>query len=234
MSKTTKKSLGHVSSLALGLSGALQTEAMVIDLGKLNIFVGANGVGKSLVMKLTWVMQMITQLIIAKVPQAEQAAQYILDHSVPENGMIGHMILVYESGAMVNVNLLEGQINSLQYRDLEEITEPSSCIYMSSEMRTFNDIKQYLTVRKLVGMEKMDQHYKLYDIMYVEKLIQRCPVTLDPLSKETLGLLGCENLTSIEFTGDDFVGVFGQEKKSLAYLGAGEQSMINMMAGGLL
>ncbi len=101
-------------------------------------------------MKLSWVLQMISQLVVLKQPLKE-GAQFIIDKSVPETQMMGTIGLKYNNGAVIKVELLEGKVTGVDYLGFEKIDQPSRCIYMSSEMRLFISIKQYLTLRKLVS-----------------------------------------------------------------------------------
>lgn len=231
---------GHAKTLILHVSGlpGIEMEKMKIDLKDLNILIGQNGIGKSLVMKITWVLNTISQLIAMKQPNIEAQTQYILDHSIPDNGMLGNMSIEYTTGATVTVNLLEGKINGVHWVGFEKINEPTPVIYMSTEMRLFTSIKQYLALRKVLGVEKMAEHYKLYDIIYVERLIQKAPMSITGVSARSMLQMvneGSNNeLEKVEFSETDFTGVWKDgSRKPLSQLGSGEQAVINMVLGGL-
>ncbi len=223
---------GHADSLLLHLSMKdFEMMKQEIELKNLNLLIGANGVGKTLIMKLTWVLNMISQLVVLKQPLKE-GAQFIIDNSVPETQMMGTIGLKYSNGAAIKVELLDGKVTGVDYLGFEKIDQPQKCIYMSAEMRLFSAIKRYCGLRKSIGAEKMVEHYKLYDVCYIEGLIPKMPLILDKRTRHILESIDVKDLLSIEFD-DEFIGVFKDDKKALSLLGNGHQAIINMIIGGL-
>lgn len=219
---------GHANSLIIGMSGPMEMKSE-IDLNQLNVFIGANGVGKSLIMKLTWCLNMMSQLVVLKQPLTE-GAQFILDKSIPEHNMFGMLGIRFDSGAKLTITVFEGKVQDVSHEGFEKIDKPSKCVYMSADTRLFSSIKRYLDIRKIVGQEKMLEHYKLYDCMYIESLISRMPITLDNFSKHLLTSVEIDGLESVDFDGD-FIGVFKDDRKSLSTLSSGQQALINMTLG---
>jgi hypothetical protein len=232
-----EKGLGHAKNLIIHMSGEeMEMIAQNIELQNMTILVGKNGVGKSLIMKLTWVLEMIAQLIIkyqGKVSAADliEGAQFILDKSIPDIKAMAMLGIVFESGAWITLTLLQGKVLNVEYGGFEEITQSTRPVFMSSEMRLFSTIKQYLTLRKMLNgnQEKMLEHYKLYDLMHIEGMITRMPLTVDKQIQSSLEAFDIKGLTLIEFTSDDFIGTFDGNKKVLSQLGNGEQAMINII-----
>lgn len=226
--------LGHAKKVRIQMSGPVEYEDFEIDLNNLTLFTGKNGVGKSLVMKIIWVMGMVGNVIIKKHTNLKEATQYIFDKSIPDTETFASLRMEFESGASINIGLQAGKVLLVEGAGFEKITELQSCIYMSSEMRTFNSMKGYLTLRKIVGVDKTDEHHKLYDILYVEGLIQKMPITFDKEIKEKLKTFeGIHIPDSVVFEDNDFLGIFDGEKKSLSSLGSGDQSILNMTIGSL-
>ncbi len=232
--------IGHGTSMIISASLGTDTEMVSreISLKNLNILIGTNGVGKSLILKLNWVMNMISNLIVYQKTGLEEGAQFILDHSIPESNALGVVGLRYDSGAEVIIHILEGKVVKVEYKGFEKIAQMAKPVFMSSEMRLFSSMKWYLRARKALDVSKPEfilslvKDFKLYDIMYIEGLINKMPVKCTGQISDMMESISNLDIKEVSFTGDDFELVTESgDKKPLSLLGNGEQSMLNMLLG---
>lgn len=238
---------GHVKSLSLDLTKpmAFKTD---IELNALSVFVGKNGMGKSLVLKIIWALGFIADAAhkakhaMDKEMNSEEIralAIFTFKNTFTDFDFTGTMQLNYNSGHFIKVVLNEGEIDSLSY-DILDMENVIQVKFMSANMRTFTDIKPFLFMRSTLKdksegerMGKLLEVYRLYDVIYVESLIRRCPIDISTSvmhqMKESFELE--DNLVSFKYDeekSDFYVVKDTGEKKYLTSYGAGHQSVINM------
>ncbi len=239
--ETNKKSkdIGHAVRLTTDLNGGLNMVNTPIDLNMLNILVGANGTGKTLILKVVWLMNMITQLIINKAPDLESGAQFILDNTIPENKSFGYIRMEYESGAGVELSMLNGGVVGVGHSNIKEGMTMGAPIFLSAAMRLFSSMKWYLRARKDLETSKPEfiatlcKDFKLYDILYIERLIHKMPFKID---HNMIPMLSMSEKTAdiklVEVGDDDFIITDSKGAKYPAsHLSNGEQSILNMALG---
>jgi hypothetical protein len=135
------------------------------------------------------------------------------------------------------VELKDGKVIKV---DVEGAVVP--VIYMSSSMRTFNEMALYLGVRRgavdgspLSFMSKMLETYRLYNFTYMESLLARLPLLITDSIKAALESFDFEeSITSIEADTEKckFYAVLKDgSKKDITTYGKGHQAMLNMMIG---
>ncbi len=239
------KSTGHIRELTIKLKEPIAMNFENMAINNMNLYVGKNGTGKTLVLTLTWIISYITQgQVAAQVHKhpflLREFAQYVFDHSLSEPQQFsGTVKAVFESGAVLDMLLEEGKITYLDVSGLEGINQPIPAIYMSSNMRLFSSIQMYLKMRKMTGktdhmeiVAEMVKHFKLYDITLVERMIHRCPIKIDPRIKEALaGFDIKEDITEfgVDLEHCDFYVILADgEKKWMTSYGNGHQSVFNM------
>jgi hypothetical protein len=142
------------------------------------------------------------------------------------------------------VTLQDGTVKSVDHSGWDSVDAVAGIRYMSSSMRTFEAIKHYLLARKL-RMESLSQHeavaelckdFKLYDVSYIEGLIAKMPLKLDPSTREALDNFGIrEKITEIgvDLEKNDFYFTEdGKERRNyMCTMGKGHQSLVNMIIG---
>lgn len=218
-----------------------------IEFRSIALFVGANGVGKTLILKYIWVMGMITcaDIVSAQTADLKEVAQFTFDNCFDDQDFDGTIKCKYDKGS-VKVTLKEGTITKVKCIIAPEVDTPSPPTFMSKDMRTFDSIKTYLKIRNKIGaigatqlvpeqMKEMLDFFKLYDITYVERLLIKLKsrvVTPQRFRDFIAGFTGFSTKIhelyydrvnqDIKFVNDKGV------EKSLTTLGAGEQSLVNM------
>lgn len=232
MKKT--KSLGHIKSMKIKTD---QPTKMDIDMeyNKLVLFCGTNGTGKSLVMKYNWALGTIASIMINAAeasPPLSKVAQEILDGTLEDQNINGELVSYYENGTL-KLTLEKGKVITSEFEKGEEITTAPTPVFMSKVTRTFSQIHQYLQLEKQLGMQSMLKTYRLYDVLYIEKMKARLSEGMEAslelkhalegfdMGKHDIQKFVLENETVY------FLNTAG-ERKSMSTLSDGEQSIVNM------
>lgn len=205
-----------------------------IEYNQLTLMTGPNGVGKSFHLVTVYVMSTIGAT--CNRPEmmdggTVRAAQYIVDHcySGKVNGTItmtmsddNEVTLVAEQGVVTAVN-----------HSIADGTSIPPSRYMSSAMRTFDAMSNYLTVRKLTGnIEKTAESFKMYDVMHIETMIHQCPKEISEENLVHLKSMGIEDdiiSMDVDLEKCDFYLILKDGKKKYCKeYSAGNQSILNM------
>lgn len=236
--ETKGEDLGHIKNVQCDITSPM-TAKWDIALRELNILTGLNGSGKSLILKLNWVFGTIASTLVLNkeamlTSEIEQMAQFVLDKTFDSQDFHGTIGATFEK-ASIKIVLDKGQVTSLEYVTDCLIDKASPPVFMSTTLRTFSQIDQYLKVEAMVKtMEGMLELYKLYDVAFIARMKQRLEGGLkvseevkDTLKnnfdlKIDLETIGIEN-NSVVYT--DSKGKIS----NLAMLSNGEQSLINMV-----
>lgn len=251
MEKKEAKNIGHISDVTFEVTKPLEFKQTKIAFNKLTLLVGANGSGKTFVNINVYCLCTLCDMIIAArlhgLPMSvTEQAQFIWDRCFSDQNIHGKIGATFQSGADMSVVFEEGKVKTVEYSIPEEINSPLGMAYMSSRMRTFNAISLYLKLRKRLEDDpqkrllELMKDYKMFDVMYIEKLILRSPMEVRKDIASSLLDMGIGKAELLEFGVDeekcDFYGCFGSmdNKIYLSSMSAGEQAMINMTIGASL
>lgn len=264
------KSIGHLKQIAFDIVEPLQMRALEMSFdkaskelpailersGNLNILVGDNGTGKTFLLVNAWCLASIANHAIfnRQADYLKGAAQFTYDHSFSRQNITGKITAVFEN-AKVRMLFKKGRVEELKVSGVDRSFNPSLPTFLSSNMRTFESISQYLKVRKRI-METINSQFsewdaqikemklfselikdfKLYDIAHVESTIKRCPITISKELNESLRTFHDFNnaqdykLLDVDLEECDFYVTQGRSKKKL-YLSTfskGHQAIFNM------
>lgn len=236
--------LGHIVTATMKMS---QPPMNFEDVGfnRIMILTGQNGSGKSMLLKTQYAMNSLANIIILTAGKGGDfigLAQYFFDGTFEDLDFTGDIIVNYNNMNSLSVTLSNGKVTECIPIIDANIDEPTPVIFMSKSMRTFDEIKMYLKIRKTSvddsephTLENMRNFYKLYDISYVEGLIGLVGAGLKVTegfnkTMETFELTKLD-IASFHYSKADSEFYYKNsknEKKSLNALSAGEQSLINM------
>jgi hypothetical protein len=246
---SNKKNLGQLTKASINISTPFPLSIPSMEFNKLCVFLEQIGLGKTFINKLTWALTTICGIYISDRKQnIIEITQFILDNTFEEQNITGVIVFEYENNNTVEIELDGGKVNKSIMSIDAEVIYPTEVMYMSSQMRTFTAVKQYLTIRgmgcgilksalKEADIVKLLSVYKLYDISVIEKMLAYCKYNETPIPKTFLeilskekGLALDENITHIgvDLEKNDFYFLIDGKKKYLTTYSAGEQSMINM------
>lgn len=224
-----------------------------IELRNLNLLTGLNGVGKSFILKLNFALTSflasvhgISQSPLVSHPRAyEEAMQYLLDGTYEDQRFTGEFTAEGDN-ARVKVILEDGQVMKVDHF-VAPGTNVGAPLFMSTTARTFQQIRAYLKFRKLMGvtdvskpdqMPKMLEGYRLYDILYIEKLLvfikNITPAQLMVIENQLKAFDQEFNISQLTVTADESDILYTDDKvsdQSLTRLGNGHQALINMTIG---
>lgn len=237
------ENLGHIKNIQCDITAPLAAK-WDIALKELNLLIGLNGSGKSLILKLNWAIgTIVSTLILNKkamlTSEMEQMVQFVLDKTFESQNFHGTIGATFEK-ASCKIVLDNGSVVSFEYTPQCTIDNASPPIFMSTTLRTYTQIDQYLRVEAIVKTQKdMLELYRLYDFVFIERLKQRLEGGLK-ISEEVKDSLknkfGVEaDLQMIRIENNIVVFIDSKGKtKSLATLSNGEQSLINMLVINML
>lgn len=252
MEEKKTKSLGHIRNITMKTTAPLKMDALDLSFNDLTLLVGANGTGKSLAMITVFCLSNITSsAIIAKGADnktLKEVAQYVFNTSFTDQNFDGVVAGKYQSGSSIEIVFSQGIVVDISVYIPDDVTEPTQIVYMSSGMRTFEAISSFLKMRKVVMnamniageplILEMIKNYKLYDVLYIEKLLLSLPLHVPAGMRVELK-------KSFDFKDDLIEVAFDVDKSDLYYtcgnkpgvktylttLSKGEQSILNMMIG---
>lgn len=240
------KSTGHIKLLSFDTTSPVPFKLQDIEFNKISLFVGANGSGKTFILICAYAMSMIANMITMMRPPMDflvMSAQQIFDRCFKDQNIDGMISVTFEAGCSLTIKFDKGVVtNAIIVSGFEDITEAVAIQYMSSAMRTFSAISHYLQLKHMTQKanpsldpamihEKMCESYRLYDVMYVETLIQRMPIKINKDLVETLKKFNIEGIEEIAFVDNDFVAHTDKGPKALSSYSAGDQSILNMIIG---
>lgn len=209
-----------------------------MEFNQILILVGQNGTGKTLVMKLSWALTTAASVAFAVPTQKlETVLQTILDSTFDAQDFDGFMSITYTEGSVLSATLIKGQVVSAEVIFSPKAKQFPPPIFMSSTMRTFDQIKNFLKTKKLVP--DISQLYKLYDIVYVELLSAKLSGgwPIPPALESRLPDYNLDKYDMKTFYIDDESVWFENSEGSrtdLTTLSAGEQSILNMFIGNFI
>jgi hypothetical protein len=233
-----KKQIGNITTVKFDITEPMKMQTE-IEFKNLSIFVGQNGSGKTLIMKMIWFMNTVAAAAIKykMIPvglSLEDIAQFTMDHTFDNNNFEGSLQINYENGS-IEVAFVGGKVVGVN-PELEGLSEMATPIFMSKDARTFSQIKMIMQMKSTMTQEQMLKMVKLYDIVYVEYLSAKLKDTLvlsEPLksSLEDYGMVK-HDIQSLKLKDDSvyFTNSKGEDHETIN-LSAGEQSILNMMIG---
>lgn len=238
MNETTpKRSLGSIETLSLNLEEFKMKDE--INFNKLTLLVGQNGTGKTLVNIMNWALTTAINIHILTKNDLKDTLDYILSKSV-NTKFTGTLRIAFSSNVEMIAELENGNVLKAEVHNLTDDIIPINIKYMSTNMRTFTQINQYIKTKKLLtsvaNADEVFEIYKFYDIYLVESYLQHlsgkktipvdCGSDFDKKLEDIKFLRLNEDETEIEY-GFEENGrlVF----KSTSSLSNGEQSMLNML-----
>lgn len=260
------RNIGSVKSVKLNLKDKEDNGIMMMPepmtLKEIAIFVGQNGSGKTLVLKFIWVVSMMLynsvnyrrlrpHMTELNEELKNENYQFLIDKSFDENNFNGTIEATFEH-ASVSLKLTNGKIAQLEIEVEQGYDLPTLPIFMSKNLRTFDDIKKYLQFRKLNNIvdvksnpesfEKMLEIYRIYDVTFVESLLLKLKEPKDipdnvleslhsfeGMEKYNMKKLGADlESCDIYFLNEN------NERVNLTRLSAGEQSLTNMVISQLI
>lgn len=245
------KTTGHIEKISIDITKPLPMKAFELDLNSVNLLVGANGTGKTFILVLTWlfssIMQAAVGIFINKWPAFNRCinefAEKVVKKSIEDSEITGTVKCTYESGAWLEIVFENGQVQKLSVDNFQDIEQPTNVCFMSTNIRTFDSIQQYLKIRKKLSdagkdieqiCEEMSNIYKLYDVIYIERLLANMPLLIpQDLIENLKNFIKDFNVSSIEYDEDkcNFIAKTTEGNRYLTSYSKGEQSMINMIIG---
>ena len=238
------KQIGHIKTFSLDLTAPLKLKVEKMELNAICILVGQNGTGKTLVLKLNWIMStIINGFILNRSVNYLPMAQSLFDNSFDDNDFTGSIISEYKNSS-VSITIDKGKIKNIDFIVDEEVDTPTPAYFMSKETRLFSDIIRYMKTKKMMGItggiDKFTEQnvkdlctlFKMYDITLIESMLyklgshytipDKLQLSLDSIFEFRL------SIESLDITDTDIIYNTSKDKKSLTTLGAGEQSLFNI------
>ena len=209
----------------------------------LNLFVGKNGTGKTFLLITTWVCTCVINYKIdagSNPIDLKPIADFIAKNSFDDYQNIeGEIKCTYTTGASISITLSKGSVSSVIANLPSTVGITTMPVYMSSAMRLFDSIDLYLKVRSSINktketevVEAMLGFYKLYDIMYVERLIARSPIKIDDEDRARLESYGIKGeFDSLNVNSTCSVIMIDGTQRELSSYSHGEQAVINLILG---
>lgn len=236
LKKKNIKDFGTVKELTLNLTKPIQS-SYNIEMNKLNLMVGKNGVGKSLMLKLVWLLSAFASIKLMSIKDSRidfnSIIQEFIDKTFDDNDFTGE-VKIKAPGGSVKIEIDEGKIVYSLFDIAPSIKEIPFPIYMSSITRTFEQIEKFLRLEKDLGQSKIFDYYKMYDICFCQMIKNKYSqgILMTNKLKESLKDFDLEKheIESVIFKNDKFYFINKKkEEKALTSLSTGEQSLINML-----
>lgn len=256
--KQEEKELGNCVSIDIDMTVPEKMKFTNMDIKQLMILTGTNGVGKSFVMKLIWLLSTQANNIVAAAAHkmtypSEQTFDFLINNTFSDNDLTGTVSLLFKYGNFIKVELDNGKCTNL-VASFEEDTVPSSSpVYMSKETRLLDDIIKYMKFKKLLGiskgfptdkdhLKKLLEMNKIYDIMFMEKQLLGFETKINTASLEQFNDMFKKFDEKVILTdlrvdydvSEIYYTIDGEKEKSVRTLGAGHQALFNMFFANIL
>ena len=223
-----------------------------IDFNKINIYVGQNGTGKTVLLKLAWFGTYITSNKILEergfLPQnsiQEDFVNHTISKVFEEVDFNGKMVFNFENNLTTTVIFEKGICIDITFSNLTKENKVTNILFMSKELRLFTELVRYLKLRKRVNgterimspaaFEEILNDYKIYDALAVEHLLQNLPLEFSEMISKVLveNYDFKKNPTRLEVnleTCSFLLEYSDNTTENVLKLGAGHQSILNMFA----
>lgn len=232
------KDLGNIMKLSIHIDQPMKID-FDMEFQKLCLLVGLNGSGKSMMLKLHWALETIAVSVI-HAKKAEQAldtkevAQYVMDNTFSDQNFNGSITAYFTNGTL-EIVLDKGKIIRASHEIDPEVKDAGVPIFMSANLRKFSEIDKYLKLEKMIGVEKMTEMYRLYDVVFIQKMKAKLANGYKAPKSFKDGMLKFDGMEKHEFESfcieNDSVKFVDKSgiKRSLSSLSDGEQSLVNMV-----
>lgn len=223
-----------------------------IDFNKINTYVGKNGTGKTVLLKLSWFGTYITSNKILEergfLPQnciQEDFVNHTISKVFDEIDFNGKMVFTFENNLTTTLIFEKGICIDITFSNLTKENKVTNILFMSKELRLFTELVRYLKLRKRVNgterimspdaFEEILNDYKIYDALAVEHLLQNLPLEFsEEVSKVLVENYDFKkNPTRLEVnleTCSFLLEYSDNTTENVLKLGAGHQSILNMFA----
>ena len=225
-----------------------------IDIGfnKINTYVGKNGTGKTVLLKLAWFGTYITSNKILEergfLPQnsiQEDFVNHTISKVFEEVDFNGKMVFNFENNLTTTVIFEKGICIDITFSNLTKENKVTNILFMSKELRLFTELVRYLKLRKRVNgterimspaaFEEILNDYKIYDALVVEHLLQNLPLEFsEEVSKvlvENYDFKNTPKKLEVDLETCKFLLEYSDGTiENVLRLGAGHQSILNMFA----
>ena len=223
-----------------------------IDFNKINTYVGKNGTGKTVLLKLAWFGTYITSNKILEergfLPQnsiQEDFVNHTISKVFEDVDFNGKMVFNFENNLTTTLIFEKGICIDITYSNLTKENKVTNILFMSKELRLFTELVRYLKLRKRVNgterimspdaFEEILNDYKIYDALAVEHLLQNLPLEFsEEVSKVLVENYDFKkNPTRLEVdleTCNFLLEYSDNTTENVLKLGAGHQSILNMFA----
>ena len=229
-----------------------------LDFKQLNLIVGKNGAGKSLINKLNWVaVTFFNSKIVEKVHNLTESKtdvellQFLMDNTFDQQDFTGELKFYVREELLKVIfytfkfKIDGGKVSDISFDFPPDVLPSNGATYLSTFVRDFSNIELYLKTKNMLGIdkltdwtdiEKLCQMFKLYDILAIEQVIPKIENAGKMLSQfkeaKSMGLLDDFDLVDMEVDrkkGELYY--YGKDKvrTRLSTLGAGDQSIIMMI-----
>lgn len=221
-----------------------------IDINKINIYVGQNGTGKTILLKLAWFGTYITSNKILEergfLPQnsiQENFVNHTISKVFDEVDFNGKMVFTFENNLTTTLIFEKGICIDITFSNLTKENKVTNILFMSKELRLFTELVRYLKLRKKVnGIERIISptafveilnDYKIYDALAVESLLQNLPLEFsEEVSKvlvENFDFKNTPKKLEVDLETCKFLLEYSDGTvENVLKLGAGHQSILNM------
>lgn len=243
------------NEISIKLDGLLNVDNILFK--NLNIYVGLNGTGKSLILKMYWCVNLISNLyfmIKKDINVTTKFFQFVLDKSFSDQDFTGNVKAKFDEFD-TSFSLVKGKLDyfNVILKDSNYNPKPenlSILTYMSTVTRTYESIITYIKTKKILNitdidlsneadLEKLCKMYKLYDILFLEKTLIKLSdpfFKLSETSKEAIKNNINKEITNIFYdkSKEEIYYTELKDGKSETYnikkLSSGEQSLLNMIS----
>ncbi len=247
-----KKSLGQLKRSTINITEPIKMD-FDLEYRELALFCGKNGIGKTLVLKLTWLFgTFINYYLMSKIMKLpfsdKEVMQFLSDNTFTDNNIDGKISFEYGVADIISLTYDKGKVTDITYLLDDDLEPGAQPVFMSKETRLFSDIIKYIKFKKLLGlnpgiptldtdMKKLLEMYRIYNIIFIEQLLGNISTKTTPKLLEDFNLRIKEfdehfelKDIKVDYTiGDIIYSDKTHTDISIGNLGAGHQALVNML-----
>lgn len=232
----------YIKDINLNITQPIKLQGCVLENRNITILVGPNGSGKTLILILQWIASTFLG-VYAKTrgpgePKALDIAAPLFKHSFDNCDIDGTIAVTISDDTTVYFDLSNGiPVHADVSNELKADANIPAAVFMSKNIRLFDQIKIYLKMRKMLigsgpmtdtAMNSLLDAFKIFDMAHIEMLIAKGIMNIPDISQ----FIESDNLPvklEVDFEECDFI-VTKQDgsKKYASTYSAGEQAIIHI------
>lgn len=238
------KDIGSLKEITCDITSPIKMKKLEISFDKFALLVGANGTGKTFMLKLTWILSTLCNAkLVNPSTNLNILTQMLLDNTFDEHKFNGMVKVKYDNATMEFETDNGKVINSIAAFK-KKVDTPIPAIFMSKDTRLYTDFIKYMKMKKALkisnsihkftadNLKDLANLYKIHDINLIEQVLIKITPEYKFNKKLQDTLLSLDRTFFVKSLSATDENIYYTDDKnvtrSVTTLSAGHQAILNM------